>query len=127
MIKNDGTGRYTLGFESEGVIRRIPLERRGVSKRGTEWTLGGLLVEIEEDGCEGSAQLFLSTFNEELIEQINVIGVGKRVRLSYHIECKEYFDNYKTNIILDAIDGCTEGENFLYNTKKKDDGKQLAD
>lgn len=118
MVKNEATGRYSLSFISEGVIRRIPFERRGTSKHGVDWTLGGVLVEVQQEECEGSAQLYLCTFDEMLIEQINTIGVGKRVRIDWHIECKEYFDNYKTNAVLDDISFLTDGENFMLNKKK---------
>jgi hypothetical protein len=34
MLKVDDTGRGVLQFESTGVVRRIPLERRGHTKGG---------------------------------------------------------------------------------------------
>ena len=119
MLKIDDTGRGVLQFESTGVIRRIPLERRGYTKGGKEWTLGGVLLEVGEEGAAGSAQLYLITFNEELIEQINVIGVGKNVRVKYHIETKEYYDSFRVSVILDEIGLMTDAENFLIGKGKK--------
>lgn len=117
MIQNDGTGRYLLTYEATATIRRIPVERRGVSKRGTEWVLGGVLVEIEEEGCNGSAQLYLQTWDDLMVERLNKLGVGKRVRIRYHIETKEYYEKYNTSIIIDEIGGCTEAEDYLYGKK----------
>ncbi|MBQ1469781.1 MAG: hypothetical protein IIZ29_02875 [Schwartzia sp.] len=119
MLKVDDTGRGVLQFESTGVIRRIPLERRGHTKGGKEWILGGSLLEVGEEGVDGSAQLYLITFNEELIEQINVIGVGKHVRVKYHIETKEYYDSFRVSVILDEIVLMTDAENFLIGKGKK--------
>ena len=119
MLKIDDTGRGVLQFESTGVIRRIPLERRGHTKGGKEWILGGCLLEVGEEGVAGSAQLYLITFNEELIEQINVIGVGKNVRVKYHLETKEYYDSFRVSVILDEIGGLTDGEDFVYGKGKK--------
>lgn len=119
MLKIDETGRGVLQYESTGVIRRIPLERRGHTKGGKEWTLGGVLLEVGEDGIDGSAQLFLITFDEYLIEQINVIGVGKKVRVRWHVETKEYYDSFRTSIILDDIELMSDGENFLIGKSKK--------
>jgi hypothetical protein len=119
MLKVDDTGRGVLQFESTGVVRRIPLERRGHTKGGKEWTLGGVLLEVGEEGVAGSAQLYLITFNEELIEQINIIGVGKRVKVKYHLETKEYYDNFRVSVILDEIGLMTDAENFLIGKGKK--------
>lgn len=119
MIKDDGTGRLLMQHTVSGVVRRIPLEKTGISKKGIEWTLGGVLVECSEEGFNGSVPLFFSTFDTELIEIINRIGVGKEVEVTYHIECKEYYDNYRTNLVLDSIGGKSESENFLYGIKKK--------
>lgn len=119
MLKIDETGRGVLQYESIGVVRRIPLERRGKTRGGKEWTLGGLLIEAGEEGVDGSAQLFLVTFDEYLIEQINVIGVGKMVRTRWHVESKEYYDSFRTSIILDDIELMTEGENFLIGKGRK--------
>lgn len=119
MLKVDETGRGVLQFESTGVIRRIPLERRGHTKGGKEWTLGGVLLEVGEEGVSGSAQLFLITFEDELIEQINIIGVGKHVRVKYHLETKEYYDSFRVSVILDEIGLMTDAENFLIGKGKK--------
>lgn len=118
MIENDGTGRYTLSYECEAVLRRIPLEKRGLTKKGNEWVLGGCLVEAVEDGSEGSAQLYLATFDPELIELVNVIGVGKRVRVKFHIETREYYDSFRTSAILDGIRMTSDGEDFLVGGRK---------
>lgn len=114
MIKTDKTGRGVLQYECSGVIRRIPLERRGTTKAGIEWVLGGMLLEVNEDGMDDSAQLYLTTFDEMLIEKMNMIGVGKRVRVMYHIETREYYDSYRVNLVLDKIGGMTKGEDFVY-------------
>ena len=118
MIKDDGSGRYVLQYTVEGVIRRLPLEKRGVSKTGREWVMGQVLLEVSDEGVDGSAQLHLITWSEEVVEMLNRIGVGKRVKSVYHIECKEFFDNYKTSLILDDIQMSTEGENFLIGRKQ---------
>lgn len=119
MIKDDGSGRYVLQYTVEGVIRRLPLEKRGVSsKSGREWIMGQVLLEVSEEGVDGSAQLHLITWSEEMVEILNRIGVGKRVKISFHISSTEYYDNYKTSVILDEIDMLSEGENFLIGKKK---------
>lgn len=119
MIKDDGNGRLLMQQTVSGVIRRIPLERTGISRKGVEWTLGGVLIEASEEGFDGSVPLFISTFNPELIELINRIGVGKEVVVTFHIECSAYYDNYRTNLVLDSIEGKTENENFIYGINKK--------
>ena len=114
MLVNDGTGKYLLTFENVAVIRRIPMERRGTSKRGLQWTLGSALFEVfGEEGESGSAQLYLVTFDEEVIEQLNVFGVGKRVKIRWHVESREKFDSYAVSAILDGIEMLTDGENFI--------------
>lgn len=118
MIKADNFGRYVLSQEVTGVIRRIPIESRGTSKSGREWVLGKMVLEVFEDGVEGSAQIYLTTFDPDLTETIQRIGVGKRVRVRFHVETKEYYDSYRTNLIVDAINGVTEGEDYVYGTFK---------
>lgn len=118
MLKGDGTGRYLLSYENEALIRRIPLERRGVTN-GREWVLGGLLCEVFEPESEGSAELYLITFEELLIEQINRIGVGKKVRIAYHIDTRPRYDSYNVSAVLDSIQGLSDGEDFVFGTKKK--------
>lgn len=118
MLKGDGTGKYLLSFQNEALIRRIPLERRGVTN-GREWVLGGLLCEVFEPDTEGSAELYLITFDGLLIEQINRIGVGKRVKIAYHIETRQRYDSYNVSAVLDSIQGLSENEDFIYGTKKK--------
>lgn len=123
MIQTDNTGRHLMCFETNAVIRRIPLERRGTSRSGKEWVMGSVVIEAFEDAeCE-SALLYLITWQEEMIETLNILGVGKKCKVKFHIECREYYDSYKTSLFLDAIEGCTDGESFLYNTKKKGDTK----
>lgn len=123
MIQKDNTGKYLLTHEVNAVIRRIPIEKRGVSRSGKEWVMGSVVIEAFEDAeCE-SALLYLITWQEEMIETLNILGVGKKCKVKFHIECREYYDSYKTSLFLDAIEGLSESESFLYNTKKKDDGK----
>lgn len=118
MIKEGKNGMLMMQHTVSGVVRRIPLERTGISKKGVEWTLGGVLIEASEEGFNGSVPLFISTFDSELIELINRIGVGKEVVVTFHIECSAYYDNYRTNLVLDSICGKNENENFLYGIKK---------
>lgn len=119
MIKEGKNGMLMMQQTVSGVVRRIPLVKTGVSKKGVEWELGGVLIEASEDGFNGSVPLFISTFDSELIELINRIGVGKDVVVTFHIECSAYYDNYRTNLVLDSIEGKNENENFIYGIKKK--------
>ena len=119
MIKEGKNGMLMMQHTVSGVVRRIPLERSGISRKGIEWTLGGVLIEASEEGFNGSVPLFISTFNPELIELINRIGVGKEVVVTFHIECSAYYDNYRTNLVLDSIEGKSEAENFIYGINKK--------
>ena len=119
MIKEGKDGRLLMQQTVSGVVRRIPLEKTGISKKGVEWTLGGVLIEASEEGFDGSVPLFFSTFDSELIELINRIGVGKDVVVTFHIECSAYYDNYRTNLVLDSIEGKSDAENFIYGIKKK--------
>ena len=123
MIKTDETGRSFLSYESTGRIARLPMERRGKSARGHEWVLGSILLEVFDEERNGSARLVLVTFDEILIEQMNTIGVGKDVKVRWHVDVRDNFDNYKVSLVLDSIEGLSESENFLYNTKKKGDVK----
>lgn len=124
MIKTDDTGRSFLSYESTGRIARIPVERRGKSARGHEWVLGSVLLEVfDEENRSGSARLVLLTFDEMLIEQMNTIGVGKDVKVRWHVDVRDSFDNYKVSLVLDEIDGITDGESFMFNTKKKGSAK----
>lgn len=108
-----------LTYEEVGIIRRIPLETRGTSKRGTPWTRGGVYLEILR-GENGSAPLFLTVWGDEMVEQVNRIGVGKKVKVVFRIETRERFDlnNYSVNVTLVSISGLSEAENFLYNINK---------
>lgn len=119
MLRDDGTGRCLLEYEVTGRIRRVPLPLMGTSRRGIEWRMGSVVLEVVEEGVNGSAELYLVTFDDELTEMIDVIGVGKDVKARFHIETRAYFDSYKVSCILDSIEGCTDGEDRLYNTKRK--------
>ena len=120
MIKTDETGRSFLTFENTGRIARIPMERRGKSARGHEWVLGSVLLEVfDEENRSGSARLCLLTFDEILIEQMNTIGVGKDVKVRWHVDVRDAFDNYKVSLVLDEIEFLTEGENFVLGNGKK--------
>ena len=124
MINTDETGRSFLSFENTGRIARLPMERRGKSARGHEWVLGSILLEVfDEENRNGSARLVLTTFDEMLIEKMNTIGVGKDVKVRWHVDVRDNFDGYKVSLMLDSIDGISVGESFLYNTKKKGDVK----
>lgn len=123
MLKTDSTGRSVLQYTVTGRIRRLPLPKSGISKKGVEWKMGSAVIEVTEEGVDGSAELYLVTFDEFLIEQLELIGVGKNVKATFHIDVRSYYDSYNVSCILDAIEGCTDGENRLYNTKKKDNGK----
>ena len=118
MITQNELGKYVLSQEVTGIIRRIPIESRGVSRSGREWVLGKVVLEVYEEGKEGSAQIYLTTFDEELTEMIQMLGVGKRVKAVYHVDVKEYYDSYRTNLILDSISGMNENEDYVYGTKK---------
>lgn len=113
MIKTDSTGNCLLSYEILGRIARIPLERRGTSKSGKQWFLGSVLLEVYEDGVNGSVRLYLITWSEEMYEMVYRIGVGKNVRVKFHIQTKERFDSYDVTAILDEIDMLTDAENFL--------------
>jgi hypothetical protein len=117
MLKDDGTGKHLLTYEVTGVIRRIPIESRGET-RGHEWVRGGVLLEVFEDGVDGSAMLWLMTWKDEMIETLNTIGVGKRVRVTYHLDTREKHDNYQVSTIIDSIEGLTDAESYIYNKKK---------
>lgn len=120
MIKTDETGRSFLSYESTGRIARIPMERRGKSARGHEWVLGSVLLEVfDEENRSGSARLCLLTFDEILIEQMNTIGVGKDVKVRWHVDVRDAFDNYKVSLVLDSIEGMTMAESYIYNIKSK--------
>ncbi len=121
MIKTDETGRSFLSYNSTGRIARIPMEKRGRSVRNHEWVLGSILLEVfdPEDRQNGSARLCLITFDEMLIEQMNTIGVGKDVKVRWHVEVRDNFDNYKVSLVLDEIEFLTEGENFVLGNGKR--------
>lgn len=118
MIQTDETGNSVLSYEVTGKITRIPLERRGTTKKGIEWVLGSCLLEVYDEEKRNSARLFLVTFNEELIETLNVLGVGKNVKARYHIDVRDRYDGYSVSLILDGIEMLTESENFLIGNRK---------
>lgn len=113
MIKTDESNNILLQYEVVGRISRIPLERMGTSKSGKPWFLGSVLLEVYEEGVEGSVRLFLITWSEEMYETVYRMGVGKNVRVKFHIQTKERFDSYDVSAILDEISMLTEAENFL--------------
>lgn len=118
MIEKKEDGRYLLSFETNAVIRRIPLPRSGVAKNGRPWTLGGALVEAYDENENESAQLYVITWDALMVEQIERLGVGKRVRMKCHVDTHEKYDNYNVSVILDEISLPTDGENFLVGKKK---------
>lgn len=120
MIKQQSDGQYMLSYENTAIIRRLPLPRCGVSKKGVEWQLGSALFEVfDNENTDGSAELYLVTFDETLIEQLNRLGVGKKVRVSWHISTRPHYDSYIVSAVLDSINGLTDAEDFIYGTKKK--------
>ena len=114
MLETDRTGKTLLTFEATGRISRIPIERRGTSSGGHEWVLGGVALEVFEEGVEGSAQLYITTWDEEKIELINRIGVGKNVKVKYRLETREKFNKLQTDVLLVDIAGMSDDEDFLY-------------
>jgi len=119
MIKTDETGRSTLSFESVGVIRRLPVTCYGTSKRGHEWSMQNVQLEVTEEGAEGSATIWLIAWDEELIETLNRIGINKKVKVEYHIDSRDYLDGGRTSLTIDKINGMTDAEDFLYGINKK--------
>ena len=81
--------------------------------------MGSVLVEAYEEDESASAQLYLITWDSLMIEQLERLGVGKKVVVTFHIECSAYYDNYRTSLVLDSICGKNENENFLYGINKK--------
>lgn len=113
MIKTDKTGVSVLQYEVCGVIRRLPLPKRGVSKKGFDWVMGSALMECYDEDEKGSARLFLITFDSFLVERLETIGVGKKVKVKYHIDVREKFDSCSVSAVLDEVDLMTDGESFL--------------
>lgn len=119
MIEQDNTGKYLLSFETNAIIRRIPLTKYGTAKNGNEWSIGSILLEAYDEDENASAELFLIYWNDELMaEQIERLGCGKRVKVKWHVETKAFFDNYKTSLVLDDIEMLSDGENYLIGKKK---------
>lgn len=81
--------------------------------------MGSVLVEAYEEDESASAQLYLITWDSLMIEQLERLGVGKKVVVTFHIECSAYYDNYRTNLVLDSIEGRNSNENFIYGITKK--------
>lgn len=119
MIKEDRTGRRVLSYESVGRIERLPAVKTGVSRSGNEWRLGPCLLEVYGDDRSQSARLFLTTFDEFLIEQVHAIGVGKEVRVRWHVDVREHYDSYMVSLVLDEVHGMTDAEDFVYGTGKE--------
>lgn len=118
MIKSDSLGKYVMALETDAVIRRIPIPKYGTSQRGVEWTLGSLIVEAYDQDETKSAELCFNSFDPEMIELFERIGVGKRVHICYHISCRRVYDNYHISLMVDSIVGLSDGEDYLYGTKK---------
>lgn len=118
MIKEQKDGQYMLSYENTAIIRRIMLPKCGVTN-GKEWRLGRFLFEVFEEGTDASAELFLVTFDDELSETVERLGVGKRVKISWHVQSRAHYDSYIVSAVLDSISGLTESEDFIYGTKKK--------
>ena len=118
MIKEQD-GKRILQYEVNAIVRRIPVEKRGISATGKEWLLGTLIVEAFDDNENESVELMLTTFDEEVYESVVRIGVGKKVRVTFHIDTWQRKGRYSVSCILDAINGLTEGEDFLYGINKK--------
>lgn len=119
MLKADSTGRSVLQYTVTGRIRRLPLPKSGISKKGVEWHMGSAVIEVMEEGVAGSAELYLVTFDDFLIEQLELIGVGKNVKATFHIDVRSYYESYNVSCILDAIEGMTMAESYIYNTTSK--------
>lgn len=118
MIEKQQDGKYLMTFETNAVIRRIPMPRYGTSKSGKDWSLGSVLVEAYDEDESASAQLFLITWDELMIEQIERLGVGKKVSIRYHIDVREKFDSYNVSLVIDDIEMLSDGENYLIGKKK---------
>lgn len=120
MLKTDERGGAVLQYTVTGRIRRIPLPKCGTSKKG-EWRMASVFLECFEEGVNGSAQLYLVTFDDYLGETLENLGVGKDVKATFHIEVREKFDNCSISLMLDSIELLTAGENFILNGKKGGD------
>ena len=107
-----------LSYENTAIVRRIMLPKCGVTN-GKEWQLGRFLFEVFEEGSDASAELFLVSFDEEVMEMVERIGVGKKVRILYHIQSRPHYDSYIVSAVLDSINGMNENEDFIYGTKRK--------
>ena len=118
MIRTNAVGKYVLTYEATGVIRRLPVESRGTSRRGTEWMHGNVWLEVFEEGVDGSVPLCLSTWDEEMWETLNRIGIGKKIRVKYHVECSEYYDGARISFLIDEVGGMSDGEDYIYGTRK---------
>ena len=56
------------------------MTRYGTSKHGHEWSMQNVQLEVTEEGAEGSVTIWLTAWDEELIETLNRIGINKRSR-----------------------------------------------
>lgn len=118
MIKQQQDGQYMLSYENTAIIRRIMLPKCGVTN-GKEWQLGRFLFEVFEEGSDASAELFLVSFNDEIMELVERFGVGKKVKILWHVQSRAHYDSYIVSAVLDSINGMNENEDFVLGIKKK--------
>lgn len=120
MIEQNEKGKRILSFETNAIIRRIPISQFGTRKDGSEWRKDSVLLEAYDEDESASAEMFLIYWDNELLaETIERLGVGKKVRVKYHLSFTPHFDNYYQSVILDDVQMLTEKENFLIGKKKK--------
>ena len=122
MIKEQD-GKRILQYEVNAITRRIPIEKRGISQNGKEWLLATLFVEVYEGNEMDSVELMLTTFSEEMYETVTRIGVGKDVKIKFHIDTWQRNGRYSISCVLDSIEGKNEAENFIYGINSKGDNR----
>ena len=122
MIKEEN-GKRILQYEVNAITRRIPIEKRGISQNGKEWLLATLFVEVYEGNEMDSVELMLTTFSEEMYETVTRIGVGKDVKIKFHIDTWQRNGRYSISCVLDSIEGKNEAENFIYGINSKGDNR----
>ena len=98
MIREEN-GRRVLQYEVNAITRRIPIEKRGISPNGKDWLLATLFVEV--------------------YETVTRIGVGKDVKIKFHIDTWQRNGRYSISCVLDSIEGKNSNENFIYGITKK--------
>lgn len=118
MIKEQD-GKRILQYEVNAITRRIPIEKRGISPNGKEWLMATLFVEVYEGNEMDSVELMLTTFSEEMYETVTRIGVGKDVKIKFHIDTWQRNGRYSISCVLDSIEGKNSSENFIYGINKK--------